>query len=531
VIDLEQLKDRYYEPGLLSKIMGFTPGGLRPVDELKNVALHPQITQASITGDRLHVELEARSGGIGKVALLLDDNIELDTNANPGFQATFDVDLQRFAGHFYPDSINHLSLRTYNHDGWLKGQPYQLEYRPTPSPTTLLSRREQQLDSINLYALVVGTSHFRGQQLNLQYPDQDATAFAEALRLAGKPLFGKNINVQLLTTAAEPWPRKVVIAKAMRDIAAQADPNDILLVYFSGHGITYPPNSEKGQFYYLTTDIGSDKLDDPAVLAGLAIAQDTLQEWIRQIKARKRILILDACNSGRVVERLEPGAKELNSDQRRALEQMKDRSGMFVLAGSAADKSSFEASRYGHGLLTYSLLNNMPIVATANKHFILVDKLFGLVREEVPRLAKGIGKVQDPELIGGESYAIGLINESVRIVVPEAKPVFVRTVFIDSDKSKDLLHLSTAVNDYLERRATEKDPAIAYWPVEEFNGDHYYLGGQYRQAGETVSGKATLYREDKELASFPFSGDRNGLGGLAEGILGLVFGYLNSHRD
>ena len=266
------------------------------------------------------------------------------------------------------------------------------------------------------------------------------------------------------------------------------------------------------------------------MLAAHAIAQDTLQEWIRQIKARKRILILDACNSGRVVERLEPGAKELNSDQRRALEQMKDRSGMFVLAGSAADKSSFEASRYGHGLLTYSLLNNMPIVAAANKHFIQVDKLFGNVREEVPRLAKGIGKVQDPELIGGETYAIGLIRDTF-ITLPKALPVFVRTVFIDSQRNKDLLHLSTAVNDYLERRATEKEPPFAYWAVDEFAGDHYYLGGQYQQNGEKVSGKATLYREDKELASFPFSGDKNALGGLAEGILGVVFGWLNEHRD
>ncbi len=538
VIDLEQLKDRYYEPGLLAKVMGFAEGGLRPVGELNNVALYPAITKAELEGDRLRVELEVRSGGIGKVVLLLNNNIELDANANPDFKTAFEVDLNRFASYFFPDSVNHLSLRTYNRDGWLKSQPYRLEYRPAGladknmgQPATPLSRREQQLDSINLYALVVGTSHYRGEQLGLNYPDKDATAFAEALHLAGRPLFGKNIEIKLLTTAAEPWPRKTEIARAMRDIAAKADPNDILLVYFSGHGITYPPNSEKGQFYYLTTDIASDKLDDPVLLATSAIAQDTLQEWIRQVKARKRILILDACNSGRVVERLEPGAKDLNSDQRRALERMKDRSGLFVMAGSAADKSSFEASRFGHGLLTYSLLNNMPLVAAANKDYIDVGKLFGNVREEVPRLAKEIGRIQDPELIGAESFDIGIINDTVHIVIPEAKPVFVRTVFIDSQRNKDLAHLGAAVNDYLALRASEKEPAVAYWAIEEFAGDHYYLGGQYQQNGETVSGKATLYRADKELTSFSFSGEKNALGRLAEEIVVEVFGYLIEHQD
>lgn len=101
VIDLEQLKERYYEPGLLSKIMGFTPGGLRPVDTLNNVALYPEI-DAAIDGDRLHVQLQERNGGIGRVALFLDDNIELEPNANPDFKPAFDVDLARFSGYFFP---------------------------------------------------------------------------------------------------------------------------------------------------------------------------------------------------------------------------------------------------------------------------------------------------------------------------------------------------------------------------------------------------------------------------------------------
>lgn len=158
---------------------------------------------------------------------------------------------------------------------WSEGETFDFAFK----------KRDVALEEIKLYALVVGTSNFRGSKLNLRYPDKDATAFAEALRLSGTPLFGENMEIKLLTTSADPYPRKAEIAKALADFAEKSNPNDILLLYFSGHGITYPDNSEKGQFYYLTTDILDDKLDDPITRNTLAIGQDTLQKWIRNVKA------------------------------------------------------------------------------------------------------------------------------------------------------------------------------------------------------------------------------------------------------
>ncbi|MCB0531348.1 MAG: caspase family protein [Lewinellaceae bacterium] len=537
IIELEQFKTRYYEPGLLAKILGNIPGGLRPVDAMSNLELYPKIRAASIENDRLRVQLEERDGGIGDVVLLLNDNIQLNANINPGFKPAFEADLKPYAHYFSTDTINRLSLLACNRAGWLNGQAYRLNYRPTEiirergnsEPNSLRKTKDAPLDSINLYALIVGTSRYSGEHLKLNYPDKDAQAFADALRLCGEPLFGKNIEVKLLSTNAEPWPRKAEIRQALQAFAAKADPNDILLVYLSGHGITYPPNSEKGQFYYLTTDIVTDDLKDPAVRNEKAIAQDSLQAWINQVTARKRILILDACNSGQVVKTMGPGEKALNSDQRRALERMKDRSGMFVLAGSAADKSSFEASRFGHGLLTYSLLNNMPKVAAENKALIDVGQLFTEALEEVPKLAKDIGRAQTPELIGAGSFDIGMIKGAPPFAIPQTIPVFLRTNFTNK-KSIDLVGLSRAVNSRLEFLAGQKEPALAYWDLVEFPGDHYYLGGSYEQVGEAISGESWLYREDKELTSFKFSGSATRLDALAEQILDQAFIYLNKKK-
>ena len=532
VIELEQLKDRYYEPGLLPKLMGFAPGGLRPVNELNNLPLYPEILDASIQNDTLRVRLKPRNGGIGKVALLLDKR-EIITDANPARLAVFEIDLKPFTGFFLPNEPNKLNLRLYNQDAWLKSQPYLLEYTPDgigekgPGERKSLNKVEDaKLEEINFYALVVGTSKFRGAQLNLKYPDIDAASFADALRQAGNQLFKERTEVRLLSTEAEPWPRKAAIRQALTDIAAKADANDILLVYFSGHGITYPPNSEKGQFYYLTTDIASDKLDDPSILNSQAIAQDSLQEWIRQIKARKRILILDACNSGSVVEKLEPGAKELNSDQRRALERINDRSGMFVLAGSAGDKSSYEASSYGHGLLTYSLINGMIKVAAKNKGAVELGDLFAFVEDNVPVLAKNINRIQRPEVIKAESYPIGIIDKNVTIKMPTELPVFVRVSMMDVKKNKDLLGLTKTLNAELERVSTEKNPSLVFWDVESYAGKYYYLGGQYESIEGSVKGNASLYLNDNELAKFLVSGSVDALSKLAKDLIFEVQEYL-----
>ena len=332
--------------------------------------------------------------------------------------------------------------------------------------------------------------------------------------------------MQLLSTETEPWPRKAEIRNALIDIDAKATVKDILLIYFSGHGITYPPNSEKGQFYYLTTDIAGDKLDDPAVLNAQAIGLDSLMEWVRPIDASKRILILDACNSGSVVENLEPGAKELNSDQRRALERINDRSGMFVLAGSAGDKSSYEASSYGHGLLTYSLLNGMMKVAAEKNKNVELGDLFAYVEDNVPVLAKNINRVQKPEVIKAESYPIGIIDENVKIKLPIERPVFVRANFIYSRKAKDLLELSPLFNAELERVSAEKNASLVFWDVASYAGKYYYLGGEYQAVGENISGTAYLYLENEELHTFPFSGSKTGMEKMVKDLVFEIREYL-----
>jgi uncharacterized caspase-like protein len=66
--------------------------------------------------------------------------------------------------------------------------------------------------------------------------------------------------------------------------------------------------------------------------------------------------------------------------------------------GAAADRVSYEASRYGQGLLTYALLEGMRGEALDAGGRLDVRRWFDEAELRVPELAKGIGAIQQPIL-------------------------------------------------------------------------------------------------------------------------------------
>ena len=117
-------------------------------------------------------------------------------------------------------------------------------------------------------------------------------------------------------------------------------------------------------FTTFTQAVASEEsLNDPRTLNTYSISTKEFTTWINAIPALKQVLIIDACNSGQLVENITNKAVKLNSSQIRALNRMRNRTGMFLLLGSTSDKVSYEASQYGQGLLTYALLQGMRGVA------------------------------------------------------------------------------------------------------------------------------------------------------------------------
>jgi hypothetical protein len=106
------------------------------------------------------------------------------------------------------------------------------------------------------------------------------------------------------------------------------------------------------------------------------------------------------------------------------MELLKDSTGSHILMGTAGYAVSYEANRYGDGLLTYALLQGMKGAALAEGNRVEVVKLFEYATRQVEQLASGIGGVQRPLVSspGGQSFPIGLLNDEDKRAIPLANP-------------------------------------------------------------------------------------------------------------
>ena len=124
---------------------------------------------------------------------------------------------------------------------------------------------------------------------------------------------------------------------------ARFEPQDIVIVFLSGHGVNHA-----GEYYFLTQEAQSDNLNDPVSRETAAISSRLLSETINTIPARKTALILDTCAAGAAIATL-TGQRNVPSDQVRLLEELKDRTGFYVLAGCAADRKAMRPAATAKG--------------------------------------------------------------------------------------------------------------------------------------------------------------------------------------
>ena len=207
-------------------------------------------------------------------------------------------------------------------------------------------------------------------------------------------------------------------------------------------------------------------------------------------------MILDTCHSGKVVEDFTK-PREVSSSQQRALERVKDSTGFHILAGCASDKASYEASRYGQGVLTYALLFGMRGAALKEDQFVDVGTLFEFARREVPQLAGDIGGVQQPVVASpkGSTFEIGQVTneDQAKIPLQEVRPLILRTLFHD-ENDLDPLDLSGQLDElFRDASAIPRGKAVplAFADAPQLPGA-FRLAGRYHIDGERVKVTAHL---------------------------------------
>ena len=226
--------------------------------------------------------------------------------------------------------------------------------------------------------------------------------------------------------------------------------------------------AKKPDFYFLTNEVYTTSVSsfyDEAIRKNTTISSEELTEWIKAVPALKQVMIIDACGSGKAVDKLLIN-RNIDQSQLKAIDRMKDRTGMFIISGCAANSGSYESSVYGQGFLTYAILESMRGAALRNGKFIDVSMLFNYSKDRVIEMAKNAGGVQDPQLLipKSGSFDIGILDETDRMQIPinHPKRVFNNSVMLDQETVKDELNLGRLLDDRLEEISSkgENSPFI-----------------------------------------------------------------------
>lgn len=547
IIELQQLKYRYYEPGIWKRVLHNEP--FREVGSLDEVLLWPEAA-AHIAHDQLQITLRARNGGIGKIQLYvrgkeqvsdLRSEVQLKTQDS----LSISIALQPYSRFMLPDTVNGLDIYVWNAEGTICSRPIHLWYKPgKPADGTEImsgignttetrgaavvralgnTSSEGLATRPRLYGICAGISNYTGDQIDLVYAAKDAEDFAEALRHSGELLFGReSTDITLINGSGScEAPTRPAILKAIEKLR-NINPGDVVVVYLSGHGI-----ARFDEFFFLcaeASDAAAEYLRDRTFARSVSISSEELTAALNAIPADKKVLIIDACNSGMAAQKMAVATRDMPSSQIRALDRMRGRSGLYVLAGSAADMPSYEASRFGQGLLTYSLLKGMKGAALRNEGYYGFIDIAGLLHystEEVPRLAKEIAGIQQPQFMtptGAGSFDIGMVDDSVRnrIRLAEPKPVFIRPQFVVSGKPTDEAGLTRTVSETLfDLRSKGKDAPISFVDAGSYPGA-YQISGTYVKEGDLLKVDVYVLKDgNKEVARFPVEGAADQLPALA----------------
>jgi len=249
--------------------------------------------------------------------------------------ATLDVTIPIVAGE------NKLTAYGFNHDN-IKSADAELIVRGADS----LKRQG------TAYVLAVGVNNYANANYNLKYAVADAEDFAAEVKRQQEPL-KRFAAIETLFLSNEQATKANIVQK-LTELAKQVQPEDAVVVFFAGHG-----TAQGNQFYLIPHDLGYDGPRENLTEAGLqtilahSVSDRELEKLFEGIDAGQLLLVIDACNSGQALEAEEKRRGPMNS---KGLAQLAYEKGMYVMTAAQSYQAAQEAAKFGHGFLTYALV-------------------------------------------------------------------------------------------------------------------------------------------------------------------------------
>ena len=237
---------------------------------------------------------------------------------------------------------------------------YAIGDNEVPSEVKKLSLQyagEQPKPVLHLYS--VGVSDYASPDLqSLKYAAKDAQQFADIVKHSTGDLYREVKPLVIVNKSAT----KQNVEQSLAQLARDARPDDVVMLFFSGHGVR-----EGEDTYFMTTD---GIAADPAPTGvDFGYIKKRLNAMVQ--KGCKVVLFMDACHSGAM--QTKSGIRDLSMTL----------PGMIGFYSSTRLEESAESDKLGNGAFTRALLDGISGKAANGKGEVTTTALRNYIEEEV----------------------------------------------------------------------------------------------------------------------------------------------------
>jgi hypothetical protein len=239
------------------------------------------------------------------------------------------------------------------------------------------------------HALVIGVGKYQHMsQHNVPIAARDAEAVSAALQdpaRCGYPA----AQVTLLTNAAA---TRAAMLASLETLAAQLSTESTLFLFFVGHGI-YGTDGN----YYLTAH--DTRLQGSQVVAGTGISEIELLDRLRKIRAKRMLLVINACHSGELSPSFDAGAAFSSEPPPQKLTEalLSTGEGRITITACRSGQKSY-LGRGNLSIFSGALVSGLQGEAPNSHGYVSAFGLYEYLYHEAKETAEALGQVQEPEL-------------------------------------------------------------------------------------------------------------------------------------
>jgi hypothetical protein len=254
----------------------------------------------------------------------------------------------------------------------------------------------------SIRAVVIGVSKYADESMNLNAAVSDA----ELIKTYLISKDGMNVSEGNVKFITDKDATRANILKTIKDEFSKSAENDLILLYFAGHGW-----AEEKEMYFLGYDTKKEEIIKTAV------SQKDLQQVLNAIPAKRQIFIADACHSGAtslaymtyVASSNLPATRSVDPRVNLIKNIIGSSQGLAVMTAASANQQAQEGPQWGgHGLFTYTLMEGLKGEADLNKDKVItINEAF--IYSIIKMSQETQGK-QTPTVMGPLDLPIGVLK-------------------------------------------------------------------------------------------------------------------------